>query len=48
MAEKNSSYIRILIVCNTDQYESISDSFMPIKNICFNNISSFADEPQKI
>ena len=48
MAEKNSSYIRILIVCNTDQLESIRNSFMSIKNICFNNISSFAEKQENL
>ena len=48
VAEKNSSYIRILIVCNTDQLESIRNSFMSIKNIYFNNISSFAEKQENL
>jgi two-component system aerobic respiration control sensor histidine kinase ArcB len=48
MAEKNSSYIRILTVCNTDQFESINNSFMSIKNICFNNISSLAENQENL
>ena len=48
VAEKNSSYTRILIVCNTDELESIRNSFMSIKNICFNNVSSFAEKQENL
>lgn len=48
VAEKNSSYTRILIVCNTDELESIRNSFMSIKNICFNNISSLAENQENL
>src|SRR5919112_1448072 len=48
VAEKNSSNIRILSACDTDQLESIYNSFLSIKNIYFNNISSFLEKQENI
>ena len=48
VAEKNSSIIRILTTCNTDEVESIYNSFISIKDIYFNNISLFGEKQENL
>ena len=46
VAEKNLSLIRIISVCNENQFDSIRSFFSSIKNISFNNISSFSEQQE--
>jgi two-component system, OmpR family, aerobic respiration control sensor histidine kinase ArcB len=46
IAEKNFSLIRIVSVCSGNQFDSIRNFFSSIKNISFNNLSSFSEQQE--
>ncbi len=48
ITEKNLSHIRILTVCNGNQFDSVCNFFSSIKNIYLSNISSFSEQQENL